>query len=372
MKFQIVKQEIFFILQNAVNFISVKNTNTILQNIYISAENNKVIFKTNNILSGFTAELDLNVEMEGATTVICKKLLDIIKEIPDSSVIDFYFDGSRLKITSGQANFTLATMSPEFFPTMTDIVPEYSLKIDSKILADAINKTLFCVATTATKIEFTGLHFKVYGNRLELHSSDFQRISSATINLPDEQSDEFIINIPKKTVSDLLKVLEHTTTAEIYTDLKQLMVVVGNVKIYARLIEKAVRSINSLFNSETTIEAVVDKNSLLENIRKVLAIASEITHALGLTFNQDSLTVYSMETEYGQGLDRIEVIKYKGDPIDIFVNGRLLLEILSHIDCNNVIIRLIGRRNPMFIYPEIGNYKYLLVPLAVNREYQTS
>ncbi len=367
MKFQIVKQEIFFILQNAVNFISVKNTNTILQNIYISAENNKVTFKTNNILSGFCAELDLNVEVEGTTTVICKKLLDIVKEFPDSSVIDFYFDGSRLKITSGQANFTLATMSPELFPAMSDITPEYSLKIDSKILADAINKTLFCVANTSTKIEFTGLHLKVYGNRLEFHSSDFQRISSATINLPDEQSDEFIINIPKKTASDILKVLEHTTTAEIYTDLRQLMVVAGNIKIYARLIEKAVRSINSLFNSETPIEAVVDKNSLLENIRKVMAIASEITHAIVLSFSQESVTVYSLETEYGQGSDRIEPLRYKGDSLDVAVNGRLLLEILTHIDCNNIIIKLSGRRNPMFIYPEIGNYKYLLVPLAMER-----
>ncbi|ADR17920.1 DNA polymerase III subunit beta [Calditerrivibrio nitroreducens] len=367
MKFKIIKNEVFYILQNAVNFISIKNTNTILQNIYISAENGKVVFKTNSILSGFCAEVDLDVEMEGTTTVICKKLFDIVKEFSDSAIIEFFFDGSRLKISSGQANFSLATMSPELFPAMSDITPEYSLKIDSSQLADALDKTLFCVATNATKIEFTGLHLKVYGNKLELHSSDFQRISSAVITLPEEQSDEFIINIPKKTASDILKVLDRTATVEIYTDLKQFMLVAGNIKIYSRLIEKAVKSINTLFSSETPIEVVVDKNSLSDNIRKVLPISTEITHAIVLSLSSDQITVYTLETEYGQGFDKLNPIKFTGDPIDVILNGKLLLEILSHIDCNNVILKLSGRRNPVFIYPEYGNYKYLIVPLAMDR-----
>ncbi|MGB9731772.1 MULTISPECIES: DNA polymerase III subunit beta [Calditerrivibrio] len=367
MKFKIIKNEVFYILQNAVNFISMKNTNTILQNIYISAEKGKVVFKTNSILSGFCAELDLDVEMEGTTTVICKKLFDIVKEFSDSSIIEFFFDGSRLKISSGQANFSLATMSPEFFPAMSDITAEYSLKIDSSLLADALDKTLFCVATNATKIEFTGLHLKVYGNKLELHSSDFQRISSYVIQLPEEQSDEFIINIPKKTASDILKVLDRTSTIEIYTDLKQFMLIAGNIKIYSRLIEKAVKSINALFSSETPIEVLVDKDILSDNIRKVLPISTEITHAIVLSLSSDQITVYTLETEYGQGFDKLNAIRYSGDPIDVILNGKLLLEILSHIDCNNVILKLSGRRNPVFIYPEQGNYKYLIVPLAMDR-----
>jgi len=367
MKFKIIKQEIFFILQNAVNFISVKNKNTILQNIYIQAENNRVKFKTNNILSGFCAELEINIEREGTTTVICKKLLDIIKEFPDSSIIEFDFDGSRLKITSGQATFTLATMPPELFPAMADITPEYSLKLNSSSFAEAINKTIFCVANTSTKLEFTGLHLKVYGNKLELYSSDFQRISSALINLPEDQSDEFLINIPKKTASDILKVIEHTSSVELLTDLKQLMIISGNIKIYARLIEKMVKSIHTLFVQETPIEALVSRDSAIDNIRKVMAIASEITHAIVLSFSPQGITSYSLETEYGQGLDKIEILGYKGDNIDIIVNGRLLLEILNHVDSKNLIFKLSGRRNPIFIYPESGNYKYLLVPLAMDR-----
>ncbi|MCX8083760.1 MAG: DNA polymerase III subunit beta [Calditerrivibrio sp.] len=367
MKFKLIKQELYYILNNAINFTSSKNTNTILQNIYISAENNTVLFKTNNILSGFCAQIEANVESEGSTTVICKKLLDIVKELPDSSQISFNFDGSRLKITSGQANFTLATMPTEMFPAMTDIVPEYSIKVESKLLYEAINKTIFCVANSSTKIEFTGLHLKVYGNKLELHSADFQRISSIVLNLPEEQSDEFIINIPKKTASDLLKIIGDTLTVELHTDKKQLMVISGNIKVYSRLIDRSVKSINSLFSADTPIEVTLNKTDFLENLKKVMAIASEVTYAVVLSFSSNSLTIYSLETEYGQGIDRIENISHIGDDIDIIVNGKLLQEILNHIDSTNVTIKMSGRRNPIFIYPDTGNYKYLLVPLAIDR-----
>lgn len=367
MRFKLVKQEIYPILQNAINFTSTKNTNTILQNIYISAENNKITLKTNSIISGFCATIDAHVEFEGVTTVICKKLLDIIKEIPDSTVIDFFFDGSRMKITAGKASFSLATMSPELFPAMTDIAPEYSLKLNTTDFISIVDKTLFCVANTAAKIEFTGLHLKVYGNKLEVHSSDFQRIASATININDEQSDEFIINIPKKSVSDIYKAVLDNSEIEIFTDLKQLMVVSGNIKIFSRLIEKTVKSISSLFHDDTPIQLVVNKNMLLENIRKVMAIASEITHAVVFSVTGDTLTLYSLETEYGQGIDKLENIDHKGDDIDIVLNARLLQEILNHIDSNDVIFKIIGRRNPVLIYPTVGNYKYLLVPLAIDR-----
>lgn len=367
MQFKLVKHEIFNILQNAINFTSSKNINTILQNVYISAENGKINIKTNSIISGFCATIDANVESEGETTVVCKKLLDIIKELPDNSIIDFSFDGSRLKIISGKASFSLATMSPEMFPSMTEITPEYTLKLKSADILDIIEKTLFCVANNAAKIEFTGLHFKVYGNKLELHSADFQRIATATITLSDEQSDEFIINIPKKTVSDIYKMLSPEMDVEIYTDLKQLMIVSGNIKVFSRLIEKTVKSISSLFAVETPIEVTVNKNMVLDVLRKVMAIASEITHAVAISISSNSFTMYSLETEYGQGVDKIENIYHKGDDIDIVVNARLLHEILSHIDSNDVIFKITGRRNPISILPGSGNYRYLLVPLAVDR-----
>jgi len=59
------------------------------------------------------------------------------------------------------------------------------------------------VANTSSKIEFTGLHFKVYGNKLELYSADFQRIASAVTTLQDEHSDGIYHKIYQKTITDI-------------------------------------------------------------------------------------------------------------------------------------------------------------------------
>lgn len=366
MHFKLIKQELFPLLQNAINFTSVKNTNTILQNIYISAEPDKITFNTNNVISGFSATLEAPVESTGVTTVLCKKLFDIVKEFPDSAIIDFDFDGSRLKITSGKANFNLATMDPELFPTMSEITPEYTLNISGSDLINVIDKTVFCVANNASKIEFTGLHFKVYGNKLELYSADFQRIASAVTTLPDEHADEFIINIPKKTITDISRVLSRQLDVEIATDLKQLMITTGNIKMFSRLIEKSIKSIGSLFSSEYPIEIVVNKDFVIDVLKKVMAIANEFTHAVVMSVTGNNMTIYSIETEYGQAVDSIDNVSHSGDDIDIVVNARIFYEILLHIDSTEVIFKISGRRNPMVILPASGSYKYLLVPLSVN------
>jgi len=97
-----------------------------------------------------------------------------------------------------------------------------------------------------------------------------------------------------------------------------------------------------------------------------MAIANEFTHAVVMSVTGDNMTVYSIETEYGQAADSIDNVSHKGDDIDIVVNARIFYEILLHIDSTEVIFKISGRRNPMVILPASGSYKYLLVPLSVN------
>jgi len=51
-----------------------------------------------------------------------------------------------------------------------------------------------------------------------------------------------------------------------------------------------------------------------------MAIANEFTHAVVMSVTGDNMTVYSIETEYGQAADSIDNVSHKGDDIDIVVN----------------------------------------------------
>lgn len=367
MRFKAVKDEIYPFIQYANSFTSPKNLNTILQNILIEAESDGVTLRATDMQVGFSGKADVSVESTGIATVSAKKLLDIVKEIPDGSLIDFSFDGSKINISAGKSSFKLSTISHEIFPTMAEITPEYSLKIKSSMLFDLIKKTSFCISTDASKIEYTGAHLAVYGNKLEISSADFQRIATSSITFDEEYANEFIINIPRKTVIELMKVLDHDEYVEVDTDRKQIIFKIGTIQIYSKLIEKYIKSITKLFSNEFPLTAKLKRTEFLDVIKRVSAITSEVTHGVVLSFKEDGLTLYSLETEYGAGNETIDNYEYSGHPIDIIFNSKHMVEMVNNIDTDHFILSMIGDRSPAVILPETGNYKYLVVPISINR-----
>jgi len=367
MRFKAVKDEIYPLIQFANGFTSPKNLNTVLQNILIDAESDGVTLRATDMQVGFSGKTGVSVEQTGTATVSGKKLLDIIKEIPDGSVIDFSFDGSKINIESGKSSFKLSTISHEIFPTMAEITPEYHLKIKSGLLQNLLKKTSFCISTDASKIEYTGSHIAVYGDKLEISAADFQRIATCSVKFDEEYSNEFMINIPRKTVMELLKVLDQDEYVEIETDRKQIVFTIGEIQIFSKLIEKYIKSITKLFTNDFPLKAKLNRAEFLDVIKRVSAITSEVTHGVVLSFQAASLTIYSLETEYGTGNETIDDYEYNGQPMDIIFNAKHVAEMVSNVDTDYFHLQMMGERNPALILPESGEYKYLVVPISINR-----
>ena len=144
MHFSVIKEDILKYLQYANSFTNPKGLNDILQNIYMEAENNTVNIKATNYQMGFSCNFEVhNIEREGRITVSCRKLLDIIKELPDGALIDFQYDDTRLNVICSKSKFKLSTIPSENFPSMGEIIPEYYLKINSSDLITLLKRTVF-------------------------------------------------------------------------------------------------------------------------------------------------------------------------------------------------------------------------------------
>lgn len=367
MKFKCIKNDLQELVQHANNFTTTKNINTVLQNLFLEAEGNTITIKSTNLQTAFTGKFETEIIESGTTTVPAKKLLEILKELPDGNVIDAEFTGSKLVIKSGKSIFTLSTISPEYFPTVSEIVPEYFIRLKSDVFKSMLEKVNFCISNDHSKIEYTGGHIKVFGNKIELSAADFQKIAIAESKFDEEFSDEFTINVPKKTVTELIKLLDYSEYVEIETDKKQALFKINNITIYTKLIEKYIQSLSKLFDIQPKITVSIHKESFLNSVKRVSTLTSDITHAAVFSFNTDKLDIYSLETEYGQGYESIEGITYEGEPIEIILNTKHVIEVMNHIDTEYFTMKMIGRKNPVLFYPDEDWYKYLLTPISIER-----
>ena len=83
MKFKTDKPQILKTIQKVQNAISSTSTLPILSNMLLEANKNEIKITATDLDIGISSTMPVKPEVEGAITLPAKKLLDIIKELPD-------------------------------------------------------------------------------------------------------------------------------------------------------------------------------------------------------------------------------------------------------------------------------------------------
>ena len=368
MQFRILKEDILKYLQYANSFTNPKGLNDILQNIYMEVENNLVTIKATNYQMGFSCFFEPNsIESEGRITVSCKKLLDIIRELPDGALIDFQYDDSRLNVISGKTKFKLSTISCEHFPSISEIMPEYFIKINSNDFLTLLKRTYFCIPNDSQKIEYTGAQVRINRDIIEVFATGMQRVAIASSQIEAEYSNDFIVNIPKKTVAEILRIFENKGELEIQTDRRQISFKADNIIVYSKLIEKFVKSIDRLFTDDYPIKAKIDRKLFIDAAKRVSAITNDETPGIILNYENNTVKMSSLENIYGEGSEVIDVIDFNNEEFEIILNAKHINEILNIIETEDFTFEMKDRRSPVLITPSDNSYRYLVVPISIDK-----
>ena len=104
-------------LQIVSGIVERRHTLPILANILIRKEGEKVSFLSTDIEVQITTHAEVGSGGEvTATTVAARKLLDILRALPDSGDVSLSLSNKRMTVQSGKSRFALQTLAAEEFP----------------------------------------------------------------------------------------------------------------------------------------------------------------------------------------------------------------------------------------------------------------
>lgn len=369
MKFTILKSEIAKPITNSIGFISNKGLNPILENIMITANNGKITVTSTNIQTVFTETIENPIEREGSVLVLARDINGIIKEIDNSTNIEFDYDGQRLNIQSGKFNSKLNVKPESDFPTKETIMWEHNIPMDMERFIKALKRVVFCISNDFNRIEYSGAHLTISGNNVYLSSADYMRVATDSFTMDTNQGDEITVNIPKKTVQELIKVFDGKEgTINIHTDNSWILFKHNNIEIQSRLIDRYIKTIRSLFDKEPAIKIDINKDDFIASIKRSSILIDDTNNALLIKFMGGNIEVSSLETEKGISKDEIIAINHEGDDIEIVVNSRYILEILTNIQEDELLLKITTKHYPIIIEPKTEeSYKYITVPLNIEK-----
>lgn len=310
---------------------------------------------------------------EGEFCVPNRVILDALKELPEQPLhFDVDTDGEAVVIKivyqNGLYNFT--GQSAEEYPrtqSMNDACTTVSLP--TEMLINNISRSLFATANDELRPVMNGIYFDLTADALAIVASDGHKlVRSKNFTIKSESPSAF--NLPKKPASLLKNILSKDgDDAIIKFDDRSAEIQFTDGVMRCRLIDGRYPNYNSVIPNNPN-EVTVDRRGLQSALRRVLPFASESSQLIRFHIELGRFEVSSEDIDFSTSAKEQLSCEYNGSPISIGFKGSSLMEILSNLTSDNIIIQLADPSRAGIIVPaeqpENEDILMLIMPMLLN------
>lgn len=364
MKFHVTKEKLLEGLQQVQNVVSTRTTLPILSNVLLQAKGKEVHLTTTDLDVGVRGSFEANVDKDGATTLPARRLFTIIRELP-SSEVQFEVDGKNAaSIRSGQSFFKILGLPEEEFPPLPKFDSAKVITIRQKDLRDGLRKTSYAISTDETRYVLNGLLFSLKDNKLTLVATDGRRLAMVDIELEFPRSHETDIIVPTKAVTELQRLLTDDGEVKVSIGSGQIAFDLNNTLLVSKLIEGNYPNYKQVIPSETKERVTLERETLLNSLRRVSLLASDKSNSIKLNFSKNNIDITANTPEVGEAKESVPVV-YKGREFSIAFNPEFLMAPLRALTEDEVFLDLIDEMSPGVLKIQ-SPFLYVLMPMRIS------
>jgi DNA polymerase-3 subunit beta len=362
MKFTIDRQELLSRLSNIQNIVEKRNTMPILSHFLLDARKSGTFITATDIETAIREPVEAEVQVEGRLCIPARKLFEIVKEIDGDITIESD-DAQWIKINAGASNFRLACLAPEEFPVWPQMQEAEEIRVEPAALDQMIEGTVYSAGESDTRYTLNGLLFHVVKDTLTVVGSDGHRMAVMEKDISKGLEDEKKVIVPRKTVSELRKFLGEEGEVSISIGSNHILFRTADIEFLARLIEGTYPNYSQVIPSGNDKQIFLDKAEFIKALRRVSVMSRERSNAIKMEAEPSLVKLASSNPDLGEAKDEMAV-KYEGESLAIGFNARYLLDVLSAMKTDAVVMELKDQLSPTLLKEE-GNEKYRCVVMPM-------
>ena len=354
-------------LQTVSGIVERRHTLPILANILIRKEGDAVSFLSTDTEIQIVTHADIGAPGEDATTTVAaRKLLDILRALPDSSDIVISLNDKRLVVSSGKSRFSLQTLPADDFPTVSQPIEyETSVTLPQKALKNLLGMVYFAMAQQDIRYYLNGLLLQVDGNTIKAVATDGHRLAFCQM-ATDQTFPKNDVIIPRKTILELQRLLEDSEDpVRIDFSGAQVRFVFGDVELISKLVEGKFPDYTRVIPKGYKNRFTVSREQLQKALQRAAIMTSDKFKGIRCILAPGSIKISSTNADQEEAVEEIE-LDYTGDNIDIGFNVTYLLDVLWNLKNDEIGIEL-GDANSSALVSISDNtdFKYVVMPMRI-------
>lgn len=355
-------------LQAVTGIVEKRHTLPILSNVLIEGKGTHFSFTATDLEIQVKSEsTEVVFENDFAITTSAKKLQDILRALAEGTKITLDQQDSKILVKAGRSRFNLQTLPAEDFPRFNTIdSEEQTIELTQKIFKNLLNQVQFAMAQQDIRYYLNGMLVVLREGKIRVVATDGHRLSYAESNISAEPEMNAEVIIPRKTVMELLRLLDDgDERVKVILGKNQIKFSFNNVTLNSKVVEGKFPDYTKVIPAAYQNAFTVSRVTLLQALQRAAILSNEKFRGVRMVLTKDSVRVISSNSEQEEAQEEVE-IKYDGDAIDIGFNVSYLLDVLNNLNSQEIECSF-GDSNSSGVFTLPGNqeFKYVVMPMRI-------
>jgi DNA polymerase-3 subunit beta len=343
MKIEINQPALLSVLTKVYSSVSKKSVLPILANILLKVKNNQLTATGTDLETEQVATVDLDEPCDDLSiTVPARKLMDIVKSLPNDKPISITIAENEAIVKSGRSRYKLSTLPAQDYPDTDDNVKvTHSIVIESQSLTRLLHDSAYSMANQDVRYYLNGLNLNVDASGITAVSTDGHRIAYSRKEMQVDCLNPISVIVPRNAVPIIQNLLSKglpNVLLEFSTN--HLRIVSGSDIFTTKLIDGKFPDYNRVIPSDKETDSIisVDVNQFKSSLSRVSILANEKFKGATLSFTNNTLMMKANNPEQEHSLEIVD-IDYIGRDFELGANVGYILDVLNN--CTTSIINII-------------------------------
>ncbi|MCY4115918.1 MAG: DNA polymerase III subunit beta [Caldilineaceae bacterium] len=381
--------------------VSSRSTLPVLGNILLEAKDNQLRLAATNLEIGINCWVGATVDDEGAITVPSRLLAEFVNSLPAGKIdMELLVSKQTLRLRSANYDVNIKGIDAQEFPVIPTVDngegPEEAaetlegrtIALETSGLTKMIDQVVFAAATDESRPTLTGVEVTFAQERLSLAATDGYRLSVRSIEVDEAFTEDMSVVVPARHLGELGRIIvdadeERPVQVTVTQARNQILFRVWGkgpenrgafhqVDLVSQLIADRFPDYRAIIPKSNNTRTVVGKEALLQATRVAQLFARDNANIVRLKIESGdnggvgNLHLSATSPEQGNSENELDAM-VEGDELEIDFDVRFLIDVLSQIDEEQVVLETTQSNRPGTIRPVgLGDEEFLHVVMPMH------
>jgi len=309
---------------------------------------------------------------EGSIAVPARQMTELLKALPDQPVVIKTVSDGSFECIWSNGNSSLPYFPAEDYPAIKGAGKDATTAVfPAQVLAEGISSTIYATADDEIRPTMNGIFFDMDTDGVTLVATDSHKLicyTSKDVKVGEKSS--FILH--KKPAAVLKSSLDKEAgDVTVSFDTSTVVFSFGETMMVCRLIVGKYPEYRRVIPQNNSNILRIDRNQLLNTVRRVAVCANKASNHIKFDLRQGQLEITAQDLGFALAAYEKLDCDYNGDSISIGFKSSFLIDILSNMNCETVVMKFADSRRAALIVPseeeeESARLCGILMPIMVS------